>query len=191
MGWSAGASSWWKSTNKPQISSPISPKEQSSQNPSKKSCTPSPLSVSSWQQGPSQKLSTESSPIASALTAKRSLSWQVSSSKLAQLSGPQLLELSSVKPSSPFLSSELSLELWSEVYSAQEAAEKLPASFNLSILYGKETDFKTVVDNCRQFPMMAPYRLVIVKEAQEMRDIKKYAVVLFESYSYDWLTKNN
>ena len=46
-------------------------------------------------------------------------------------------------------------------------------AFNLSILYGKETDFKTVVDNCRQFPMMARYRLVIVKEAQEMRDIKK------------------
>ena len=44
-------------------------------------------------------------------------------------------------------------------------------SFNLSILYGKETDFKTVVDNARRFPMMSEYQVVILKEAQSMRDL--------------------
>lgn len=44
-------------------------------------------------------------------------------------------------------------------------------AFNQVILYGKEVDFKTIVDNARQFPMMAPYRVVIVKEAQEMRSL--------------------
>jgi DNA polymerase-3 subunit delta len=44
-------------------------------------------------------------------------------------------------------------------------------AFNQVILYGKEIDFKTIVDNARQFPMMAPYRVIIVKEAQEMRSI--------------------
>lgn len=46
-------------------------------------------------------------------------------------------------------------------------------SFNLSVLYGKETGFKTVVDHCRQFPLMSPYRLVILKEAQEMKELKE------------------
>lgn len=45
-------------------------------------------------------------------------------------------------------------------------------SFNLSVLYGKETGFKTVIDHCRQFPLMAPFRVVILKEAQEMKELK-------------------
>lgn len=44
-------------------------------------------------------------------------------------------------------------------------------SFNQSILYGKETDFKEVVDNARRYPMMAERQVVIVKEAQEMKTI--------------------
>ncbi|GLR15582.1 DNA polymerase III subunit delta [Portibacter lacus] len=44
-------------------------------------------------------------------------------------------------------------------------------AFNQVILYGKEVDFKTVVDNARQFPMMAPYRVIIIKEAQEMKSL--------------------
>lgn len=44
-------------------------------------------------------------------------------------------------------------------------------SFNQVILYGKETEFKTIVDEARQFPMMASKRLIIVKEAQEMKSL--------------------
>jgi DNA polymerase-3 subunit delta len=43
--------------------------------------------------------------------------------------------------------------------------------FNQVILYGKEVDFKQVVDQARQFPMMAAYRVVLLREAQDMRDI--------------------
>lgn len=49
-----------------------------------------------------------------------------------------------------------------------DEAEK---AFNLVVLYGKETDFKTIVDNARQFPMMSRYRVIIIKEAQEMKTI--------------------
>ncbi len=45
-------------------------------------------------------------------------------------------------------------------------------SFNQAILYGKETDFKQVVDEASQFPMMSSYRVVIVKEAQEMKSLE-------------------
>jgi len=43
-------------------------------------------------------------------------------------------------------------------------------AFNLTIMYGKDIDQKQVVDSARRYPMMAPYNVVIVKEAQAMRD---------------------
>lgn len=45
-------------------------------------------------------------------------------------------------------------------------------SFNQMILYGRDVDAKTVVDNARRYPMMAQHQVVIVKEAQEMKDLK-------------------
>lgn len=48
-------------------------------------------------------------------------------------------------------------------------------AFNQATLYGKDTDFKTVVDEARQFPMMAPFRVVVIKEAQDMRSLKSLA----------------
>ena len=46
-------------------------------------------------------------------------------------------------------------------------------SFNQTVLYGKEIEFKQVVDTARRYPMMAPYQVVIIKEAQEMRTLKQ------------------
>lgn len=48
-------------------------------------------------------------------------------------------------------------------------------SFNQAILYGKDTEFKTVVDEARQYPMMASHRVVVIKEAQDMRSLKNLA----------------
>jgi len=48
-------------------------------------------------------------------------------------------------------------------------------SFNQVVLYGKETDFKQVLDQARQFPMMSPYRVVIIKEAQSMKGLENLA----------------
>ncbi len=45
-------------------------------------------------------------------------------------------------------------------------------SFNQDLFYGKEVTVKQIVDACTQYPMMAPKRVVIVKEAQNIRDIK-------------------
>ena len=45
-------------------------------------------------------------------------------------------------------------------------------AFNASILYGRDVQSKSVLDHARQFPMMSEKRLVIIKEAQSMRDIK-------------------
>lgn len=43
--------------------------------------------------------------------------------------------------------------------------------FNQRIFYGKDTDFKMVIDECSQYPMMSDLRLVVVREAQEMKSL--------------------
>lgn len=44
-------------------------------------------------------------------------------------------------------------------------------AFNQVVLYGKDADFKVVVDEARQFPMMSSFRVIIIKEAQEMKTL--------------------
>ena len=41
--------------------------------------------------------------------------------------------------------------------------------FDQTVLYGRETDMQTVVSHAKQFPMMSPVKLVLVKEAQEIK----------------------
>ncbi|MDY4044157.1 MAG: DNA polymerase III subunit delta [Marinifilaceae bacterium] len=43
-------------------------------------------------------------------------------------------------------------------------------AFNLTVLFGNEVSMTTVTDTARRFPMMAPRQVVIVKEAQNIRD---------------------
>ncbi len=52
-----------------------------------------------------------------------------------------------------------------------EVLDENEKSFNLTILYGKEVDHKVVVDSARRYPMMAPYQVVILKEAQAMKQL--------------------
>lgn len=40
--------------------------------------------------------------------------------------------------------------------------------FNLTVLYGKETDFKTIISNASRYPMMSNHQVVIVREAQNI-----------------------
>lgn len=46
-------------------------------------------------------------------------------------------------------------------------------AFNLTVFYGKDIDHKTLIEEARQFPLMAEKRLIIVKEAQEMKTLKE------------------
>ncbi|WP_235299445.1 DNA polymerase III subunit delta [Portibacter marinus] len=58
-------------------------------------------------------------------------------------------------------------------YIENNVLDEAAKAFNQVILYGKEIEFKAVIDNARQFPMMASRRVIIVKEAQEMRSIQQ------------------
>ena len=56
--------------------------------------------------------------------------------------------------------------------SKQHALEEHERDFNQTILYGRDSDLDQVLAAARQFPMMAERRLVLVKEAQELREWK-------------------
>ncbi len=46
--------------------------------------------------------------------------------------------------------------------------------FNQMVLYGKETDVNTIVSNAKRFPMMAPYQVILIKEAQGLKDLDAF-----------------
>jgi DNA polymerase-3 subunit delta len=46
-------------------------------------------------------------------------------------------------------------------------------AFNQTVLYGKDIDFKTVLDYAKRFPVFAERQVVIIKEAQELKDMDK------------------
>ena len=58
------------------------------------------------------------------------------------------------------------------------------ADFNLNIYYAADADIATVKDSVEMLAMMAPRRLVIVKEAQDLTD-KEWASLepLFEKWT--------
>lgn len=44
--------------------------------------------------------------------------------------------------------------------------------FNQMIMYGADTDAAMIINAARRFPMMSEYQLVVVREAQLVRDIE-------------------
>ncbi len=46
-------------------------------------------------------------------------------------------------------------------------------AFNLSVFYGRDADWAAVVNACRRYPMFAEQQVVLLKEAQQMRDIAR------------------
>lgn len=47
------------------------------------------------------------------------------------------------------------------------------ASFNLTVFYGRDADWASVLNACRRYPMFSERQVVLIKEAQHMRDIEK------------------
>jgi DNA polymerase III subunit delta len=58
-------------------------------------------------------------------------------------------------------------------YAEHQLLDEAERGFNLTVLYGKDTDWATVINNCRRYPMFAERQVVILKEAQAMRDLLK------------------
>lgn len=63
-------------------------------------------------------------------------------------------------------------------YIAQNALSESEKGFNQLVMYGKDTDATNVIHSARRYPMMAQRQVVIVKEAQNLKDID-----LLENYA--------
>lgn len=58
-------------------------------------------------------------------------------------------------------------------YAEHHILSESEASFNLSIFYGKDANWAEVINACRRYPMFAERQVVLLKEAQQMRDVEK------------------
>ncbi len=47
------------------------------------------------------------------------------------------------------------------------------AEFNLTVFYGRDADWASVINACKRYPMFAERQVVLLKEAQHMKDIEK------------------
>ena len=56
-------------------------------------------------------------------------------------------------------------------YIAEYALSADEKSFNQTVLYGLDTDIGTIVSEAKRFPMMAQRQVVIIKEAQRIRNL--------------------
>lgn len=58
-------------------------------------------------------------------------------------------------------------------YAEHHILSESESSFNLTVFYGRDADWAAVMNACRRYPMFAERQVVLLKEAQQMRDIEK------------------
>jgi len=58
-------------------------------------------------------------------------------------------------------------------YAEHSILSESEASFNLSVFYGRDANWADVMNACRRYPMFSERQVVLLKEAQFMRDIDK------------------
>jgi len=56
-------------------------------------------------------------------------------------------------------------------YIIENALTEVEHDFNLTVFFGLETDIDTVINTAKRFPMMAERQVVVVKEAQALKNI--------------------
>lgn len=83
-------------------------------------------------------------------------------------------------------------------YIVEHALQESEKAFNQTILYGKDSDMANIIASARRYPMMAPRQLIVVKEAQQLRNLEgleKYLAapmpssVLVLAYKYKKIDK--
>ncbi|HMP29628.1 MAG TPA: DNA polymerase III subunit delta [Saprospiraceae bacterium] len=60
-------------------------------------------------------------------------------------------------------------------YIENNLLDEAAKAFNQIVVYGKDTDARSIIDEAKQFPMMSERRLIIVKEAQDLKSLQDIA----------------
>ncbi|HLF46718.1 MAG TPA: DNA polymerase III subunit delta [Chitinophagaceae bacterium] len=58
-------------------------------------------------------------------------------------------------------------------YAEHKILNESEASFNLSVFYGKDAAWADILNACRRYPMFSEKQVVILKEAQQMKEVDK------------------
>ena len=58
-------------------------------------------------------------------------------------------------------------------YAEHKILPESEAGFNLAVFYGKDANWSEVVNACMRYPMFAEKQVVLLKEAQQMKDLDK------------------
>jgi len=58
-------------------------------------------------------------------------------------------------------------------YAEKNILSKAEAEFNQTVFYGKDANWADVINACRRYPMFAERQVVLLKEAQQMKDVEK------------------
>ncbi len=63
--------------------------------------------------------------------------------------------------------------------------------FDLTVLYGKDTDVNGIVGSAKRYPMVGTQHLVIVKEAQQLKQIEDFLDNITVDYTQEHCQKVN
>jgi len=83
-------------------------------------------------------------------------------------------------------------------FAEKEILDETEREFNLQVLYGRDIDVETIVSEAKRYPMMSDKQVVIIKEAQNIRNIEALenyiaapldSTLLFICYKYKTLDK--
>jgi DNA polymerase-3 subunit delta len=58
-------------------------------------------------------------------------------------------------------------------YAEKKILSESEVGFNQTIFYGKDANWADIVNACRRYPMFADRQVVLLKEAQQMKDVEK------------------
>jgi len=58
-------------------------------------------------------------------------------------------------------------------YAERHILNETETGFNLTVFYGKDAAWPDVINACRRYPMFSERQVVLLKEAQQMKDIEK------------------
>lgn len=63
-------------------------------------------------------------------------------------------------------------------YIAQNVLSESEKEFNQTVVYGSDIDIATVINAAKRYPMMSEYQVVIVKEAQTIKNMEELSFYL-------------
>jgi len=63
-------------------------------------------------------------------------------------------------------------------YAEHHLLSESESSFNKTVFYGKDANWAEVITACRRYPMFAERQVVLLKEAQQMREVEKLEIYI-------------